>query len=193
MDFPIYELRISDKVQDDAEISAVALVDAPAIKRDFLAFKEHLKFEVLSETDNILAGPLMIPEQLIYRNSEKFGEHYVKFSVDTIFQCALKYAKKSLQCSVNIMHDAAMTVENVTMFNNFVTNEKYGIQPLAKFSDLPWGTWFGIFKVENPQVMDSVKSGLLKGFSVEGMFDYEAPMTPEQQKLHELKKLLNSF
>lgn len=192
MDMPIYELRINDSIGDDAEIQAIALVDLPAIKRDFLAFKETLKFEVLSETDNILAGPLMIPEQLIYRKNDTFGEHYVKFSADTIMQCALKYAKKSLQSSVNIMHDSAMTVEGVTMFNNFVSNEKYGIQPLAKFSDLPWGTWFGVFKVDNKKVMDSVKSGELKGFSVEGLFDYKKPVA-EDMILQQLKELLNSF
>ena len=75
MDFPIYELKINEKVQDDAEVSFVALVDAPAIKRDFLSFKEAVKFEVLSEEQHIITGPLMVPDQLIYRNSEKFGEH----------------------------------------------------------------------------------------------------------------------
>ena len=41
MNLPIYELKINDALQDDAEVSYVALVDAPAIKKDFLAFKEQ--------------------------------------------------------------------------------------------------------------------------------------------------------
>ena len=38
---PIYELLINDNIDDKAEVSAVALVDEPAIQRDFLAFREQ--------------------------------------------------------------------------------------------------------------------------------------------------------
>ena len=36
---PIYELKINEEVNDSAEVSFVALVDEPAIKKDFVAFK----------------------------------------------------------------------------------------------------------------------------------------------------------
>jgi hypothetical protein len=58
---------------------------------------------------------------------------------------------------------------------------------------LPDGTWFGSFYVENPKVWAAIKSGKVKGFSVEGLFDYEAPMNADEQKLNELKQILNSF
>ncbi len=38
MDLPIYNLTINNEVKDDAEVSFIALVDQPAIKRDFLIF-----------------------------------------------------------------------------------------------------------------------------------------------------------
>jgi hypothetical protein len=38
---PIYELKINDSLNDDSEVSYVALVDNPAIQRDFLAFNEQ--------------------------------------------------------------------------------------------------------------------------------------------------------
>ena len=193
MDFPIYELKINEKVQDDAEVSFVALVDAPAIKRDFLAFKDVVKFEVLSEDQHIITGPLMVPDQLIYRNSEKFGEHYVKFSSDTIKNISIKFAKKGYQNNVNIMHDSNMQVQGLTMFESFISNSKRGVKPMAAFSDLPDGTWFGSFFVENPEVWQLVKSGNVKGFSVEGMFDYEAPQTKDEQVLAELRKILHTF
>ena len=64
---------------------------------------------------------------------------------------------------------------------------------MAAFSDLPDGTWFGSFYVENPKVWDAVKAGMVKGFSVEGLFDYEKPQSEEEQALASLKKILNSF
>lgn len=193
MQLPIYELKISDVENDSAEVSFIALVDFPAIKRDFLAFKDSVKFEVISDDQHIITGPLMVPDQLIYRNSEKFGEHYVKFSTDTIKQISIKFAKKGYQNNVNIMHEEDMQVDGVTMFESFISNSQRGVKPMAAFADLPDGTWFGSFFVENPKVWEAVKTGMVKGFSVEGLFDYEAPASKEEQLMTELRKLLNSF
>ena len=82
MNLPIYDLIINNDEDNDAEVSFVALVDSPAIKKEFLAFSEQselIKFAIQSESEHIITGALMIPQQLIYRNSEQFGEHYVKF------------------------------------------------------------------------------------------------------------------
>lgn len=193
MELPIFELKINDTIADDAEVSFIAFVDKPAIKRDFLAFKEAVKFEVISEQQHIVTGPLMIPDQLIYRNSEKFGEHYVKFSADTIQQILIKFAKKGFQKNVNIMHEEGLQVDGVTMFESFISNAARGIKPIAAFADLPDGSWFGSFYVENPQVWELVRSQKVKGFSVEGMFDYAKPETPEEQTLKALGKLLENF
>ena len=193
MDFPIYNLLISDKEADEAEVSFIALVDAPAIKKDFLAFKDILKFEVVSEEQHIITGPLMIPDQLIYRNSEKFGEHYVKFSAETIRQIAIKFSKKGYQKNVNLMHDETLQVEGFTMFESFITNSARGIKPMEAFKDLPDGTWFGSFYVENPEVWDLIKTGMVKGFSVEGLFDYEKPKMTDEEKLRKLGEFLNSL
>jgi hypothetical protein len=199
MNLPIYDLIINNDEDNDAEVSFVALVDSPAIKKDFLAFSaesELIKFAIQSESEHIITGALMIPQQLIYRNSEQFGEHYVKFSVETIKQIAIKFSKKGYQKNVNIMHEADMQVEGVTMFESFISDSKRGIKPMEAFKDLPDGTWFGSFYVENPKVWEMVKSGEVKGFSVEGMFDYEAPqkqMSEDQKQLAELREILNSF
>ena len=192
MELPVYELKIDEKIQDQAEVSFIALVDSPAIKRDFLAFAEAVKFD-MNEEQHIITGPLMVPDQLIYRNSEKFGEHYVKFSADTIRQIAIKFSKKGYHNQVNIMHEADMQVDGLTMFESFISDKTRGTKCVEAFNDLPDGTWFGSFYVENTKVWDAIKAGAVKGFSVEGMFDYEKPMSADEQKLSELRKILSSF
>jgi len=193
MDLPIYELKINETITDDAEVSFIAFVDKPAIKRDFLAFKDAIKFEIISEEQRIVTGPLMIPEQLIYRNSQNFGEHYVKFSAQTIQGISIKFAKKGYQKNVNIMHEEGLRADGVTMFESFISNAARGIKPISAFTDLPDGTWFGSFYVENPAVWDLVKTQKVRGFSVEGMFDYEKPASKEDQALSQIAELLNSF
>jgi hypothetical protein len=79
------------------------------------------------------------------------------------------------------------------MFESFISDSKRGIKPMEAFKDLPDGTWFGSFYVENPKVWQMVKEGQVKGFSVEGMFDYEEPVSEDKKQLEKLREILNSF
>jgi len=200
MDYPIFELKISENIDDDAEVSTIAFVDFPAIKKDFLQFVENTpvfntgqNFAIQNEDKRIVTGALMIPDQLIYRKSEKFGEHYVRFSAETIKEIAIKFAKKGFQKNVNLMHDETLAVEGVTMFESFLSDKARGIAPIAAFADLPDGSWFGSFYVENDKVWQLVKDNQLRGFSVEGMFDYVQPKQSDEAKLMELKNIFGQF
>jgi hypothetical protein len=150
-------------------------------------------FAIQSEDLRIITGALMIPQQLIYRNSEGLGEHYVKFTTETIKQIAIKFAKKGYHKNVNLMHEENLQVDGVTMFESFIADSKRGIKPIEMFEDLPDGTWFGSFYVENNEVWELIKEGKVKGFSVEGIFDYDKPKSNDEIKLQELKNLLNNF
>ena len=46
MDLPVYLLDISEDMNDDAEVDYVALVDKPAIQKNWNAFKNQQRFEV---------------------------------------------------------------------------------------------------------------------------------------------------
>jgi hypothetical protein len=61
------------------------------------------------------------------------------------------------------------------------------------FEDVADGSWFGSFYVENEEVWNKVKAGEFRGFSVEGLFDYEEPKTPEEQALQKISELLNAI
>ena len=149
-------------------------------------------FQVVNEEERIISGPLMLADMLIYRNNEQFGEHYVKFSAETIKAIAIKWSKRGNMAKVNLMHDQNKVVDGVTMFESFIVDKKRGIMPMAGFEDVCDGSWFGSFYVENPKVWDKIKSGELKGFSVEGMFDYESALSPEEEALNKIAKLLES-
>lgn len=196
MSLPIYELKISENLQDEAQVDYIALVDAPAIKKDFLAFNEDQKkimFSIISEEKRIISGALMLADELIYRNNEKMGEHYVKFSADTIKAISIKFAKKKYQNNVNLMHDPAQKVKGVTMFESWLVDTERGIMPMKGFEGVANGSWFGSFYVENEKVWQSIKKGDYKGFSVEGLFDYVEPISAEENALKQIGELLNSI
>lgn len=181
----VKELGINKHYDNNADV----IKELGNVGQKFLQYA----FAIQNEDEHIITGAIMIPEQLIYRQNERFGEHYVKFSAQTIKDIAIKFSKKGYQKNVNLMHDANMQVDGVTMFESFISDSARGIKPIEAFKDLPDGTWFGSFYVENPKVWELIKQGQVKGFSVEGLFDYEAPMSEDMKKLMELKEILNTF
>ena len=191
MELPIYELRIQEDLADDAEVSFVALVDKPAIQKDFLVFNEQkLAFAIQDDEQHIISGPLMLADEPIIRNNAKYGQHLIKFSAETIKEIAIKFSKKGYQKNVNLMHDENMQLDGLVMFESFIVDSKRGIKPMNGFEDVKDGSWFGSFYVENPQAWDLIKQGKVKGFSVEGMFDYVLPTKTPEQQLQELAALL---
>ena len=199
MSLPIYELKINASLQDDSMVDYVALVDAPAIQKDFLAFNDELlspkkdRFQIVSEDQHIISGALMVADQLIYRNNETFGEHYVKFSAQTIKEIAIKFAKKKFQNNVNLMHDTNQKVDGVTMFESFIVDKSRGIMPMKGFEDAPDGSWFVSMLVENDAVWQQVKEGKINGFSIEGIFNYTPKLSKDEIKMQKIKDILSSI
>lgn len=190
MDLPVYLLDISEDMNDDAEVDYVALVDRPAIQKNWNAFKNQQRFDVVSEDKHIISGPLMLADVPIFRSDSTYGDYYVVFSKDTIFKIAQKFFKRGYQSNVNLMHSPDQQVEGVTMFESFITDSSRGILPMKGFEDAPDGSWFGSFKVDNPQVWNDVKEGKFKGFSVEGLFTYKTQMSKEQELMNAIKEIL---
>jgi len=193
MELPIYELMISDDMNDDAEVNFVALVDRPAVQRNWNAFKDKVNFQIISEDKKIISGLLMLADTPIFRSDATNGDYYVTFSKDTIFKIAQRFFKKGYQANVNLMHEASMQVEGVTMFESFISDTSRGIAPMKGFEDSPDGSWFGSFKVDNEAVWQMIKDGKVMGFSVEGIFEYTRQKTKEQAMLDNIKDILSGL
>jgi hypothetical protein len=190
MDLPVYLLDISEDMNDDAEVDYVALVDRPAIQKNWNAFKNQQRFEVVSEDKRIISGPLMLADVALFRSDATYGDYYVVFTKETIFKIAQKFFKRGYQSNVNLMHSPNAQVEGVTMFESFITDESRGILPMKGFEDAPDGSWFGSFKVDNDEVWSDVKEGKFKGFSVEGLFTYKTKPSKEQELMNAIKEIL---
>ena len=129
------------------------------------------KFASQLADKQMLMGPLMSPNKLIPRISEDGEEYFVYFTEDTIEKLAYKMMENKLVDSVNIEHDSDQKVDDVYLVETWLVKDPekdkstlYGYQPTK-------GEWFGIYKVKNKNVWDEyVKTGKVKGFSVEGYF-----------------------
>lgn len=176
MPLPTYKLVINE--EDHTGVTAVALVDNPAIEINWQSFsaQKPLKFETVSQEQRIIAGPLMVADMLIYR-SDKRGEYNVYFDAQTITQIVDKFHKNQYEKNVNPMHESMLILPDIYMRSDFQINSKMGILTPKGFPTLSDGSWFGMFKVNNDEVWnDYIKTGTFRGFSVEGFFD-EIPIT----------------
>lgn len=190
-DLPIFKLVIDDNLDSNAEVDFVALVDRPAIEKNFIAFNKQDEsnkqfFAIQNEEQKIITGALMLANTPIYRVDER-GEYYVIFEADAVKQIVLKFFKRGYQKNVNLMHDGGMIVEGLTMFESWIKDSKRGVMAMNGFENVPDGSWFGSFKVENEDVWQLIKDGKVKGFSVEGIFKYIP------QKLSEAEIKLNNI
>ena len=167
---PIYTLILNED-EENGGLEAVALVDAPAIERNWFAFNEEKPFSFKADEERrIITGALMIADLPIYRKSKEMGEFYVVFDKQQIELMVQKYFKLGMVNNVNEMHDPNKKVEGVTMFESFIVDSQRGVKPPNGFEGIPEGSWFGSYKVDNEEIWNKVKSGEFLGFSVEGMF-----------------------
>ena len=153
---------------------------------------ERQSFAIQDEEERIITGALMLADTPIYRNDGN-GEYYVVFSKDTIKKIAQKYFKKGYQNNVNLMHDSGQVMDGVTMFESWIVDEKRGVKPTKGFEDVNDGSWFGSFKVENDDVWNMVKDGKIRGFSVEGIFNYSKPMSKEEKMMEDIISILKQI
>jgi hypothetical protein len=196
MELQVYRAQIDPSITSDLEVNYIGLVDRPAIERNFQAFNEQKKKAafVLNEEKRIISGPAMIADMPLYRKDDQLGEYYVIFDKAAI-QCIVeKFSAKGYLKNFNLFHNAQQQVSDVTIFNSFVTDKELGVAPLTGFEDVADGSWFISAKVNNQAVWDNVKAGTIKGFSVEGLFNYvpvaKVKMSTESLVLR-IQKMIN--
>lgn len=170
-------MEISDNEDDNTEVDFVALVESPAIERNFLAFsKARRMFAIEDEEQRIVTGPAMVADMPIYRYDEKHGEYFVVFDREQIQKIAYRFFKKGYQANINAHHDPNAVVPNSVFFESWIVDREKGKQPLTGFDDVPDGSWFLTAKINNEDTWQRIKSGEFKGFSVEGVFQSGPPV-----------------
>lgn len=179
---PLYSGCILDL---DEGLMDVSLVDSPAILKDFIFFssQEEIKFQVQDEEQHIVSGPIMIPETPIFRRLPDGTEYYITFSKDTLKEAVLRMGKENKFNSVTLNHDGKL-VEGVTLVEIFLKDSSKGINP--NYVDVPDGSIFASYKVENKEVWNLIKSGAFRGFSISGLFS----VVPQKSDLDEVLDLL---
>lgn len=170
-------LRLEINGEEDG-IKIISLVEFPAVERNFIQLSKEVKLSLNDEKKELL-GVVLIPDMPIYRR-DKQGEYYITFSAESIRKIAIDFYRKLNVNMADVEHNH--NIENgITYFQSMIVDKDNGICPAA-FKDLPNGTWIVGCKVENDKVWEAVKSGEVKGFSIDGYFHTEEEKQEDEKK-----------
>ena len=165
----IVELII-DEEQELSGIEAISIVDEPAIEENFIALsKQHeVKLAEVDKEKKILMGAALVPNKNIYRRSGE-EEYYIFFSEDTVRQASQLFLMRGNQNKSTLEHQAELY--GLSVVESWIIEDEVHDKSRKYGMDLPVGTWMVSMKVNNDDVWnDYVKTGKVKGFSIEGYF-----------------------
>lgn len=189
-------MKIIELILDETEelmgIQAISIVNSPAIEENFVAFSaQEVKFATQDEEKRILMGAALVPNKPIYRRDGQ-EEYYVYFTPKTIRRASELFLQNGNQNESTLEHEAKLTglsvveswiIEDAT----YDKSKKYGM-------DLPVGTWMVSMKVNNEKVWNEfVKTGKVKGFSIEGYFVDNVKMAAQSKIEEEALKTLTAL
>jgi len=189
----VFELVID--TDDESGVTAIALVDQPAIDSNWMAFSQQTeyKFNIKDEEKRIIEGYFMVADLLIPRIGEQGEKFFVKFSAKTIEQIREKQSRLGLNNNFNLMHDPRQIAEGVYMLDNLIIDNERGKVAPKEFEKVPNGSLWGSAKVDNDEIWEQVKAGEFSGFSVEGMFKQLEPVTMDEETINKIIKTIQDF
>lgn len=187
----IIELII-DENDEFSGIDAISIVEAPAIEENFVALSDQkeFKFAEVDKDQQILIGPILIPNKPIYRR-EGDKEYYIYFTKETVRKAAELFLMKGKQHNSTYEHFEKLN--GLTVVESWIVDDSEKDKSAIHGMNLPVGTWAGTIKVNNKQIWDDyVKTGKVKGFSIEGYFSEkgERPHESNEEELSAAFKLL---
>ena len=178
---------ILDEANEIAGVEAISVVENPAIEEDFVALaNQEIKFAEVNAEKRILMGALLVPNKPIYRRSGE-EEYYVYFSKDTIRKTAELFLMKGNQNNSTLEHE--LPLNGLSLVESWIVEDDEKDKSRLYNMNVPVGTWMGAVKVNNEEVWnDYVKTGKVKGFSIEGYFADKMPR-PQESIEEELSKI----
>jgi len=191
----IVELVIDEDSQELA-IDAISLVSAPAIEENWVFFgkeKNNLTLAKVDEEKRMLVSPALIPDKQIFRyDPNTDSEYYVYFSKDTVRKASELYLKNNNHHKATQEHSERVSGV-LTVESWIIEDTKTDKSTLYGFS-LPKGTWMVKMKIENDELWSKIKSGELKGLSIEGYFtDKMEKMSETTPTDYEILSALNEI
>lgn len=181
-DLDLYRMSYGDETTDG--IYAISLVEDCAIEIDFIYFnKEQQIFSVDNEEKRIVVGPVLIPNQKIYRRDKSGYEYNVYFTQEDVDVFSENFMINGNNNNVTLNHEVTGNgIKMIYFWKSSIENELgFGA---------PKGSIFAAYKILNSKVWKEVKDGTFKGFSIEF---FTTPIKEEYSNHLSINKEINDM
>jgi hypothetical protein len=187
----LIELIIDEK-DDLSGVDAISVVENPAIQSNFVALKsEEIKLAQVDTEKRILMGPVLIPEKPIFRRNGE-DEYYIYFSKNTVNKASQLFFKNGNQNNWTLEHDKQ--IQGLTVVESWIVEDTQKDKSAIYNLSVPVGTWMASVKVEDDNIWnDFVKTGKVKGFSLEGYFADKLETKKELSKQNRKDEIINQI
>jgi hypothetical protein len=187
----LIELIIDEK-DDLSGVDAISVVENPAIQSNFVALKsEEIKLAQVDTEKRILMGAVLIPEKPIFRRNGE-DEYYIYFSKDTVNKASQLFFKNGNQNNWTLEHDKQ--IQGLTVVESWIVEDTQKDKSAIYNLSVPVGTWMASVKVEDDNIWnDFVKTGKVKGFSLEGYFADKLETKKELSKQNRKDEIINQI
>lgn len=194
----LIELIIDEK-DELSGVDAISVVESPAIESNFVALKsEEIKLAQVDSEKRILMGAVLIPEKPIYRKNGE-DEYYIYFSKDTVNKASQLFFKNGNQNNWTLEHNKE--IKGLTVVESWIVEDTQKDKSAIYNLSVPVGSWMASVKVEDDTIWnDYVKTGKVKGFSLEGYFadklEEKKQLSKQQSEdeilIEKIKQILNN-
>ena len=145
---------ILDEENDDIGVSALSLVENPAIEEDWIALKsQEVKFEQVDKEKRILMGAALVPNRPIYRKSDDGEEYYIFFNRQTVEKTSQMFFVNGNQSNSTLEHKYKL--EGMTVVESWIIENKDKDKSAHYGMDLPEGTWMVSMKVNDDDIWEN--------------------------------------
>lgn len=200
---PIFDL-VFDEENGDLGLAAISLVEAPAIQQDFVYFSADKNMIALaSEEKQEIVSPILIPNQLIIRQAEDGTFYYIRWSEEVIKKVALRYAMNGWFNNITVEHPlldnpsltyADVLEKGVEVLRMWTIDEPQTDEINTVYGfNLPKGTLCVHMHVTNEDIWNRIKSGELKGLSIEAFMSMKINQNKIDKKMEFTKENVSLF
>ena len=211
--YKVYDIVFDET--SDYGLLGISFVDMPAIEQNFVYFSKDTEPQLfLNAEKHEVVSPVLIPNQLILRISPEGERYYVRWSKETIEKLAKHYIAQQRANNYSYMHqwfDSDEGEYEDTLLKDVYTLEMWTIEDAKNDKankvygyHLPEGTLMVHLKVHNRKLWQKIKSGEVKGLSIEAFIQsVEAGRVSynknnrlnnnNQMKKEQIKQVMDSF
>ncbi len=166
----VYEYVFNPETMPGIEL--ISLVYEPATELVGVALSaqvEEIKFSAVDGEERVLVSPILVPKQMIFRKEIGGEPAYVFASKETIKQLQQSFVKNGNQNNSNIEHKGDL-ITGITFTEQWLVRDSSNDTINAYgFKDIPEGSWCVKAQLSQELWDDYIKTGKVKGFSVEGL------------------------